>query len=127
MDFLIDSNIIIYSYYPEYAYLRDIIVDQSSNISEISRLEVLGYHGLKQNEEIYFHDVFNFVTVIFPSQQIFDKAIQIRRQYNLKLGDSLIAATALISDLTIYTRNLNDFERIPDLKSINPIIIKTDQ
>jgi len=115
-------NIIIYSYYPEYAYLRDIIIDQSSNISEISRLEVLGYHGLKKNEEIYFQDVFIFVTVIFPSQQIFDKAIQIRRQYNLKLGDSLIAATALINDLTIYTRNLSDFERIADLKAINPII-----
>ncbi|QKJ29350.1 twitching motility protein PilT [Mucilaginibacter mali] len=75
MAFLIDSNIIIYSYSDEYQYLREIILDDSVYISEISRIEVLGYHKLKPDEERYFIDVFDVVPVITPSRAIFGKAI----------------------------------------------------
>ena len=118
---LIDSNIIIYSYLNEYQYLREIVIDGSSNISEISRIEILGYHGLKDDEENYFNDIFTLVNVVTPTQEIFDRAIDIRKQYNLKLGDSLIAATAMVNDLTLYTRNISDFEKITGLKCINPV------
>jgi predicted nucleic acid-binding protein len=118
---LIDSNIIIYSYLNEYQYLREMIIDGTSNISEISRIEILGYHGLKNDEESYFNDIFTLVNIIIPTQEIFDRAISIRKQYNLKLGDSLIAATAIVSNLTLYTKNIRDFEKITGLKSINPV------
>jgi predicted nucleic acid-binding protein len=121
MAFLLDSNIIIYSYSNEYEYLRELIINESCVLSEISRVEVLGYHGLKEAEKKYFEDVFDYAPVIIPNQDIFDRAIDIRRKYNLKLGDSLIAATALVHSLEIYTRNLTDFERVEGLKCINPI------
>lgn len=121
MAFLLDSNLIIYSYSNEYEYLRKLIIDESCIISEISRVEVLGYHALKTEEEKYFKDIFEYVPIILPDQNIFDKAIEIRKKYNLKLGDSLIAATALVNNLKIYTRNLSDFERVKKLKCINPI------
>jgi len=121
MAFLIDSNIIIYSYLSEFRYLREIIISANSNISEISRIEILGYHGLKADEEKYFNDVFSVLNIIIPSQEIFDKAIEIRKQHNLKLGDSLIASTGLIHNLDLYTRNIADFGKITGLKSINPI------
>lgn len=50
MAFLLDSNLIIYSYSNEYEYLRDLIIDGSCIVSEISRVEVLGYHALKKEE-----------------------------------------------------------------------------
>ena len=109
MAFLIDSNIVIYSYLDKYQYLRKLIIDESARVSEISRIEVLGYHKLTTDEEKYFLDIFNFVTVVIPSKEIFDKAIQLRKLHNLKLGDSLIASTAIIHDLTLYTRNVDDF------------------
>lgn len=56
-----------------------------------------------------------------PEEEIFNRAIEIRRKYNLKLADSVIAATAAINYLEIYTRNLSDFERVIGLKSINPV------
>jgi predicted nucleic acid-binding protein len=111
--YLIDSNIIVYSYLPRYEYLRELFTKDSVYISEISRLEVLGYHKLTTDEETYFNDIFNFVPIISPSQDIFDAAIGIRKLNNLKLGDSLIAATALVNNLSIYARNLSDFERFP--------------
>ncbi|MCW5912134.1 MAG: hypothetical protein KIT62_13760 [Cyclobacteriaceae bacterium] len=71
MAFLVDSNIIIYSYSSDYEYLRKLILDESCTVSEISRVEVLGYHTLKQEEEKYFKDVFNYVPLILPSKVCF--------------------------------------------------------
>jgi len=121
MAFLVDSNIIIYSYLDKYQYLRKLIVDESASISEISRIEVLGYHKLTADEENYFLDIFDLVVINIPSKEVFDKAIQLRKMYNLKLGDSLIASTAIIHELTLYTRNIADFEKVTGLKCINPI------
>lgn len=121
MVFLLDSNVIIYSYSNEYEYLRELVINESCTVSEISRVEVLGYHGLKKEEEKYFKDIFEYLPVILPDQDIFDRAIEIRKKYNLKLGDSLIAATASVHGLEIYTRNLSDFEKIKGIKCVNPI------
>ena len=118
---LIDTNVILYSYLPEYQYLKEIFVKKEVFVSEITRVEVLGYHKLTTVEEYYFKDIFNLVSVIFPSQPIFDEAIIVRRKYNLKLGDSLIAATALVHNLEVCTRNLKDFEKIANLHCFNPV------
>jgi len=120
--YLIDSNIIIYSYSEEFQYLREIISGDNVYTSEISKVEVLGYHKIKHNEDIYFRDIFDFLPTLLPDQNIFDRAIKIRKAFNLKLGDSIIAATAMEYDLSIYTRNLSDFERVEGLNCINPII-----
>lgn len=107
---LVDSNIIIYSLSEEYSYLRELFLREECNISEISRVEVLGYHLLNDKQKNYFLDIFDYSTVLIPTKTIFDKSIEIRRKYNMKLGDSIIAATAILYNLTLYTRNLKDFE-----------------
>lgn len=119
--YLIDSNIIIYSYSDQYKYLRSILIDDHAYVSEISRVEVLGFHKLLPEEESYFSDIFKLNSPISLSRKVFDQAIIIRKAYHMKLGDALIAATALVHDLILYTRNLSDFERISGLKCINPV------
>ena len=121
--FLADSNIIAYSFLPEYMYLRTILLRENVYASEISRIEVLGYHKITLEEETYFKDIFSIIPIISPSQQIFDAALYIRKTYNLKLGDSIICATALIHSLSIYTRNLKDFEKVIIVNCINPILV----
>jgi predicted nucleic acid-binding protein len=37
-----------------------------------------------------------------------------------KLPDAIIAATALVNDLTIITRNIKDFDKIEGLEVLNP-------
>jgi toxin FitB len=39
----------------------------------------------------------------------------------MSLGDAIIAATALIYNLEIVTRNTADFTGIPNIKLTNPI------
>jgi toxin FitB len=40
----------------------------------------------------------------------------------MKLGDSIVAATALVENREIYTRNLSDFIKIPNLIVKNPVL-----
>jgi predicted nucleic acid-binding protein len=119
--FLFDSNIIIYSHLPDFQYLRDFILDENVFVSHISHVEVLGYHKLSSIQESYFTDLFSFIPVITPTKEIFSAAIFLRRKYNLELGDSIIAATARVSGLTIYTANLKDFGKVKEIKCINPV------
>lgn len=118
--FLIDSNIIIYSYY-SHPHLRELIIRENSFISEISRIEVLGYHLLTNDEEIYFNDIFSVAPILIPDKAIYNEALNLRKKYNLKLGDAIIAATAKVNNLSLFTRNLKDFEKIKNLKCENPV------
>jgi predicted nucleic acid-binding protein len=51
---------------------------------------------------------------------IAEQTIQIRKTRKLKLPDAAIAATAIVHNLTIITRNMSDFDAIAGLNYINP-------
>ncbi len=118
---ILDSNILIYSYSDGYKHLRQLVWSDDAFASEISRLEVLGYHGLDKSEEEYFHDVFLVLKTHEIDVPVLDEAIRLRKAHKMKLGDSIVAATALIHGLEVYTRNMADFMKIPGLKVVNPI------
>lgn len=40
----------------------------------------------------------------------------------MSLGDSIIAATALVYDLDLYTHNIVDFSSIEELRIVDPIL-----
>ncbi len=50
------------------------------------------------------------------SPNIARKAGELMRDYGLNLPDALIAATALVYDAILVTRNIRDFQRIPNLR-----------
>lgn len=118
---ILDSNIIIYSFQPAFDFLKPLVVDPSNGVSAVSRLEILGFHGIQPDEETYCHYVFQIIQQFPVDDDTLDKAIQLRRQYKLKLADSIVAATALLNKAELVTRNVADFKGIPDLVISNPI------
>ncbi len=118
---LIDSNILIYSFSKEYSGLRELIWDEKSSTSQIVRLEVLGYHQLTLAEQSYLNDAFRVLKIHEIDITTLDEAIRIRRAHNLKIGDSIVAATALVHGLELYTRNTVDFIKIPSLTVVDPV------
>jgi predicted nucleic acid-binding protein len=60
---IVDSNIIIYAA-KEYPSLRVYLNKKDTHISEISKLEVLGYPNLKQADRLYFEAVFATANII---------------------------------------------------------------
>ncbi len=114
---LLDSNIVIYSAIEEYAFLREIFKEKNIFVSDITRLEVLGFHHITSEQQNYFNSVFSVVNIIPISSEIIDNAIKMRRNYNLSVGDSIIASTVNVLDLVLYTNNEDDFRNIKGNKN----------
>jgi toxin FitB len=92
---LLDSNIVIYLLDTQYAFLSDRLVAFSLHVSEISRLEVLGYAGLSPELFSAYEALINKLTHYAVTSSVMNQAISLRRQRKMSIGDALIAATAL--------------------------------
>ncbi|MBL7776246.1 MAG: type II toxin-antitoxin system VapC family toxin, partial [Saprospiraceae bacterium] len=53
-------------------------------------------------------------------ETVVNRCISLRKAHKIKLPDAIVAATALVHNLSLLTRNESDFRKIPDLKLINP-------
>jgi predicted nucleic acid-binding protein len=120
---ILDSNLIIYAAKPEFSRLRQLITTHSPAVSIISKVEVLGYHKLTAFERAFFLGIFDASEILPVNQAIIDTAISLRQTRKMTLGDSLIAATAMIFKRELYTHNAKDFEGITDLFVIDPLAL----
>ncbi len=117
---LLDSNIIIYAAQPQNDDLRTFIAQHSPFVSALSYLEVVGYHRLKEDDRQYFELFFQIAPLLPISDMALHKAVEIRQQRKVSLGDAIIAGTALAHKLKLVTRNTTDFKWIQELELINP-------
>ena len=120
MKALLDSNIVIYALISEYAALRGYLKDLEIHVSQVTRVEVLGFYGLTHDQFLNYESLMADMTHNDVSRGVIDCAVGLRRQRKMSLGDALIAATALEQGLTLITRNERDFQWIPELSIVNP-------
>ena len=118
---LLDSNIIIYSAQPENALLRQFIAENDPKVSALSYVEVLGYHRLAEADRLYFQQFFQVAQVLPISQTVLEQAVVVRQMRRITLGDAIIAGTVIAYDLTLVTRNTEDFRSFTQLRLLNPI------
>jgi predicted nucleic acid-binding protein len=63
----------------------------------------------------------NTATLLPLDEEVTNRAIDFRRHYKkLKLGDAIIAATAVEHGLTLISHNTKDFVSIKGLKTVDP-------
>ncbi len=120
MMLLLDSNIIIYAHQSDYQHIRDFIRNKAIHVSAISYLETLGYHRISPQEKLALQKFFAMITPLPISHLVIQKATELLQQKKLSVGDAVIAATALIYNKTLVTRNTKDFDWITGLELINP-------
>lgn len=118
--YLIDTNVLIdaqMNNLPEAGmkFMAEII-DKEFTVSFITYIEFLGYKDVTKETE----DFIALANVLEINKEIIQTCINLRKSKVIKLPDAIIAATALVSDLTLTTRNISDFKNIPELKIINP-------
>ena len=118
---LLDSNIVIYSAEPEHAGLLQYIRSQPRVVSIASYVEVLGFHTLDEYHKRFFEDFFRSVGILQLTPEIADIAVELRQQRRIGLGDAIIAATALVHNLTLLTHNTRDFRWIEGLDLQDPM------
>ena len=126
-EFLIDTNILIYYYDDKIPSdsidtIDDIFL-KSFNISIISRIEFLGWHEYDEKQyqkALLFAEGANVIPL---TGRIAQEAIELKRKKRIKLPDAVIAATCLVNNFTLTTRNQDDFKSIEDLKIYNPFAV----
>jgi len=122
--YLIDSNIIIdytAARLPQYGSdFVENLFNTNFLISVAVKIEVLGFDDLPTKLEA-MEEFVNTATDLPLDESVTRQAILLRRKYKkLKLGDAIIAATAIVHNLTLISRNSKDFEKIKGLKTLNP-------
>ena len=122
--YLIDTNIISHLFsnrLPDSGkkFVTEVI-NSNFIISVVVEIEVLTHH--EDPEKLPFIEEFINMAVILPLDRgTTIKAIELRRiNRKLKLGDSIIAATAIVNKLTLVSNNVKDFINIKGLKILNP-------
>jgi predicted nucleic acid-binding protein len=89
-------------------------------ISFVSEIELQSWIPHNQSDlEIYQFFVSQSI-IIGVDGNIIKETIKIRKNFKLKLPDALIAATAIVNDLTLIADNDKDFLRVKKLKYFNP-------
>jgi predicted nucleic acid-binding protein len=120
---ILDSNIVIEAVNADERPLRELVERYLPSVSSITLVEVLGFPRLTEEDRRDLEGFFALATILPISDEVIDRAIALRQQRKMGLGDALIAATALVHGLTLVTRNVKDFRWIEGLDLLDPSAI----
>ena len=118
---MIDTNIIIYLAQGKLR-ISDFTKKGNLYISSITYIETLGYPFTNHEEEKAIRKLCEIFERFFITKEIEEQTILIRKSNKIKLPDAIIAATAIVYNLTLVTRNTDDFKNIKGLNILNPFI-----
>ncbi len=122
--YLLDTNTVIYysdANLPTAAldFLDSILIIEG-NISVISKIELLGWVPPNPNDYLKIQQFVAKADVYTLTNEVIDQTILLRKNYKIKLPDAIIAATAIVHDFILISRNAGDFKKLPTIKFINP-------
>ena len=126
-NYLIDTNILIYfinNEIPEQEFEKvRRNIKNSFNISCMTKIELLGWKKLREKNLIKLKDFLLNSNILSLNDELIEKTILIRQNTNLKTPDAIIAATALVNNFILVTRNRKDFSRVEGLEVYNPFVL----
>jgi hypothetical protein len=101
--FLLDTNILLYLIGKKIPV--DALPEGEFSVSFVTELEVLSYPSITPQEEQQLKRFLHDIPVIDITAEIKERTIDLRKKYNLRLPDAIIAATALQLDATLVTND----------------------
>ena len=117
---LLDSNILIYAANQSAPEIESLATSADNSVASVTRIEVYGFTGLKPEEEAALDILFRRLTVHPLDSAVIERAISLRQVRKMGLADAVIAATALVHNLRLVTRNEEDFKSVTGLRVVNP-------
>lgn len=115
IDFIADTNFLIYVH--EGNKIIEPLLNYNFGISFISEVELLGFSGITNTEEIKLKQLINDCFGIEWNPKIKEQTIQLKRKYNIKLPDAIIASTSLVYEIPLVTAD-KGFSKIEELDLI---------
>lgn len=124
--YLWDTNTAIYYLQQQFPTSSELFIDSTfsdSNpaISVITEIELLCWKTAMDKDLEILHDFINDALVFELEKDIKLKTAAIHKSHKVKLPDAIIAATALVHDLTLLIRNVSDFKNIDGINLINQL------
>jgi len=89
-------------------------------MSTITEIELLSWKSVSETDDEIIKKFIGDSKVIELEPAIKTKASEIRKKTGIKLPDAIIAATALVYNLTLITRNVKDFKKVGEISIVNP-------
>jgi predicted nucleic acid-binding protein len=118
----IDTNVII-NYFKAEArsvnFFEKYKNKDTFGISIITKIELTSYPNITEEELLKIEEFLKEFIIIPVDENIASICSYIRRKYKTKLGDSIIAATAIYYNSPLLTFNIRDFKKIKELKLIS--------
>jgi predicted nucleic acid-binding protein len=81
---------------------------------------LLGWYQATSDELLKLNGFVKEAHIFALDEQVILKTIELRQGYRLKTPDAIIAATAIINNISLISRNSADFKNIEGLAVINP-------
>lgn len=120
-----DTNIAIYfldgKLTPEAQRFLQPILNTHCFLSVITQIELLGWSFATLEDEQQAQAFVATATIFDLSEAVVSTTINLRKTHAIKLPDAIIAATALVHDFTLLTRNVTDFSKLSELTVVNPM------
>jgi predicted nucleic acid-binding protein len=117
---LLDSNILIYGANGANPGLDAILDRTDLAAASVTRIETIGFHRLSEIERVWLETTFDRMKILPLDDAVAARAIALRQERRMGLADAIIAATALVHNLPLVTRNEEDFEHVTGLRVVNP-------
>jgi len=119
--FLIDTNVVIDvlgNVMPE--NIKRKIMQMPPIVSAVTYMETLGWHRAPASQLHILQNFMNAAIILPIDQPVIDTTVLLRQQKRIGLGDAIIAATAIVHNMALVTRNVSDFKSINKLVVFNP-------
>jgi len=89
-------------------------------VSVFTVVELLGFPRLTRHDETRIRSLLSGFTIVPVDERVAERAIELKRRCGVKTPDAIIAATALLENACLVTRDQALLDRVPEVQSLNP-------
>ena len=115
--YLADTNCFIYLLNQHHFMLP--FIEDIWAFSYITEIELLSKKNISESEEIVVRELLDTCVKVNHSQALTELVINLRRKYNIKVPDAIIAASALLLQLPLITAD----KGLANISEINCILL----
>ena len=119
--FLIDTNVVVDvlgNAMP--GNVKQKVLQMAPVVSVVTYIEAMGWYQATSSQLSIIQKFMNIATILPISHPIIETTVWLRQNKRIGLGDAIIAATAIVHNRILVTRNVSDFSSIDNLVVFNP-------
>ena len=123
-EYLIDTNILIYHTEGSEVvcnFIKDALAQKAFNVSVLTKIEFLGWDKHSPEGFEKCKRLINLSNVYLIDDDITERTIELKRRAKIKLADAVIAATALVNNFKLVTKNVDDYKGVKEPEIFNPL------